>query len=203
MIKLIKNEKNLKILKILARKSLKETNELIEKNLLLKSEIVNNLKFLKNYHNNINRSVEYFNITNFQGSIFEIGPGSCYFLYLCKQINKCSVSGVDLESPIFKICQKNLSIDIKEYSVCAFKTIPFEKKHNYIVSFLTMFNSGWGISAHKFWLEDCLNYLKDEGEIILHFNKRCFHKEIQKIYKPFLIKKNIVKIKKNEIIKII
>ncbi len=182
MIKLTE-ENVLKKLEIKILQSSSEIEDFISKNYVNKTELDDNLKFIKLYKNLIQRDLDLLKLINPKGEIYEIGPGACYFLYLCRNINGCKINGIDLESPIFRIVRKNLNIDnINETRVTAFRKIPFVGQYDFIVTFLTMFNSGWGKDAHKFWLSDCANHLNEKGKIIIHFNKRTFHKEIQSIY---------------------
>ena len=171
-------------LNLLAESSLAEINVLISQHqsLISQHEITSNLKFIKEHEIHINVAFELFELIKPHGNIFEIGPGACYFLYLCKHINNCHIDGVDLESPLFSVIRKQLDIQINEAHVWAFRNIPFHQPQDYIVTFLTMFNSGWGVNAHKYWLSDCYNNLNDDGKLFIHFNRRTFHQEIKHIY---------------------
>jgi len=146
-------------------------------------DIINNLKFFEYEH--IERCFSYlkhFKI-NENSSVFEIGPGACYFLYFCRAYYKCKIHGLDLRSDLFRRARKLMNIEVMEGAVNAFKPIPFpENNYDYIVSMLTMFNSGWGVSAHRYWLNDCKQHLNKDGCIFIHFNRTTFHDEITSIY---------------------
>jgi hypothetical protein len=124
-------------------------------------------------------------------SIFEIGPGSCYFLVLCEDLRGCRVSGVDwiehdaaddeqdlrmpfheLQKHAFGLFRKHFGLEsaVRHQVVKGYEPIAFGGSYDAIVATRAMFNRGWGEGEYRFWLNDCYRHLMPGGNLMVHLN---------------------------------
>jgi SAM-dependent methyltransferase len=125
-------------------------------------------------------------------AVFEIGPGSCYFLFLCQQLRGCRVAGVDwiadeaaadkkarrmpfheLQQFAFGLFRHHLGLAdaVKHQVVKAHQPIAFGGQHDAIVATRAMFNHGWREDEYRFWLKDCHEHLRPEGKLMIALSK--------------------------------
>jgi hypothetical protein len=125
-------------------------------------------------------------------SVFEIGPGNCYFLFMCRELRGCQVAGVewkqddassnkkaqrmphhDLKKRAYRLFREYFGLEdaIKHQIVEGFKPIDFGRPYDTIVATRAMFNHGWREGEYGFWLRDCYEHLQPEGQLMVHFNK--------------------------------
>jgi SAM-dependent methyltransferase len=116
-------------------------------------------------------------------SVFEIGTGHCYFLFLCRELRGCRPAGVDvLEGSTsaskaqarfaYRLFRKHFGLEdaIRHHVVEGHKPIDFRGQYDYIVATRATFNRGWGEGEHRFWLHDCYDHLRPGGKLAVHFN---------------------------------
>jgi hypothetical protein len=113
-------------------------------------------------------------------SVFEIGPGNCYFLFMCRELRGCRVAGVDkLTGPhngqgknAFRLFREHFGLEgaIRHHVVEGHKPIDFGGHYDSIVTTGATFNRGWGEGEHRFWLHDCYDHLRPGGKLVVHFN---------------------------------
>ena len=159
-------------------------------------------KFIADAPLHIERCYKYFEIANPppKSSVFEIGPGCCYFLWFCRE-RECSISGVDAESNVYSKTRTHLKINIKEERVKPFEKISFGKSFDLIISLLATFCGRWEKSAHVYFLEDCYDHLTENGRLIMNFNpEKNFHVN-RSLYKGHLCCNNDTYILTKESIK--
>jgi len=130
-------------------------------------------------------------------SVFEIGPGVGYFLYICKEFGGCYVRAIDSrqipgknilydQNSIYDSTLKELSIFDKVDTQCvqpAKKVSFYNKKYNYIVAIGGSFIRNWTIKDHKFFIKNCRNNLLLGGKILLQFNGDKVNSKIENFYK--------------------
>ena len=125
-------------------------------------------------------------------SVFEIGPGSCYFLFMCRELRGCRVAGVDwkwddtqgfgtvkrmpyhnIQQDAFQQFREHFGMEdlIRHQVVEAYRPIDFGGSYDGIVATRAMFNQGWGQSEYRFWLRDCYQHLRPGGQLLVHFNE--------------------------------
>lgn len=123
-------------------------------------------------------------------SVFEIGPGNGYFLFMCRELGGCQVAGVDwkLEEGTGNTAAKPFQ-DLAQYAharfreyfdleecvrhqiVEAYQPVDFRDRYDAIVATHTAFNKGWGEDAYRYWLRDCYEHLHPEGRLMIALNK--------------------------------
>ena len=125
-------------------------------------------------------------------AVFEIGPGSCFFLVLCRELRGCRVAGVDwiedeaadqddslrmpfhdLQKYAFRLFREHFGLaDVVRHQVVkAHQPIAFGGQYDAIVATRAMFNRGWQEGEYRYWLEDCYRHLWPEGHLMVHLNK--------------------------------
>ncbi len=125
-------------------------------------------------------------------SVFEIGPGNCYLLYMCREMRGCRVAGVDWkleESPaavkavdkplrnlglyIQGLFRRQLGMEevVRHQVVRAFEPIDFRGRYDAIVATHTAFNVSWGVDAFRYWFKDCYEHLNPCGRLMIALNK--------------------------------
>jgi hypothetical protein len=143
-------------------------------------------KFIDDVHTHLHRLYWSFNLLNPRegSSVFEIGPGHCYLLFMCRELRGCRVAGVDVMRGeaigyrkqaryIYRLFRQHFGLQdtVKHHGVAKFKPIPFGGRYDYIVATRAVFNGGWREQEYRFWLTDCYNHLRPEGKLMIHFNK--------------------------------
>jgi hypothetical protein len=125
-------------------------------------------------------------------SIFEIGPGSCYFLFLCRELRGCRVSGIDWIEDEIADTKKALRMpfhDLQKYAFGLFRhhfglenvvrhqvvkgnqPIAFGSRHDAVVATHAMFNRAWREDKYRYWLRDCYHHLEPGGKLMIALNK--------------------------------
>jgi hypothetical protein len=116
-------------------------------------------------------------------SVFEIGPGNCYFLFMCRELRACRPAGIDVKHSIgsfdvqatyaFGLFRKHFGMEdaIRHQVVQGHRPIDFRGEYDYIVATRAMFNLGWREAEYRFWLRDCYEHLRPEGRLMVHLNK--------------------------------
>jgi hypothetical protein len=125
-------------------------------------------------------------------SVFEMGPGNCYFLFLCRELRGCRVAGVDLkeddrpasEKPwknasrelskvAYRLFREHFGLEdaVRHQAVEAYQSVAFGGVRDYIVATRGVFNRGWREPEYRFWLADCYRHLGPDGKLMVHFNK--------------------------------
>jgi SAM-dependent methyltransferase len=115
--------------------------------------------------------------------IMDIGCGFGYFLFVCKKLG-CEVIGVDfsegnnLETKCYSDMIDMFALKRIMHRIVKYKKLPlFEKKFDLITAFQVCFNlhnssERWEKEEWQFFLSDLKTYLKPDGQIYLHFNRR-------------------------------
>jgi hypothetical protein len=125
-------------------------------------------------------------------SVFEIGPGNCYLLSMCREMRGCRVAGVDwklaegpvavntAEKPLRELglyaqglFRRQLGMEeaVRHQVVREFEPVDFRGRYDAIVATHTAFNLGWGVDAYRYWLKDCYEHLNPEGHLLIALNK--------------------------------
>jgi SAM-dependent methyltransferase len=151
-------------------------------------------KYIDDVDDHLRRLVHSFEILDPKpgSSVFEIGPGNCYFLFLCRELRGCRVAGVDIKQeglPASQKSDKNPSWELSKYAyqhfrkhfgledvithqvICGNQPIDFGGHYDAIVATRAVFNRGWGEAEYRFWLRDCHEHLRPEGRLLFYFNK--------------------------------
>jgi SAM-dependent methyltransferase len=139
----------------------------------------------------LSRSLEFLNPQG-GSSVFEIGPGSCFFLFICRELRGCQVAGIDwkrddessdekatrmpfheLQQYAFRLFRERLGLEgvVKHQVVTRYQPIEFDGHYDHIVATRAMFNHGWGEREYRFWLRDCYQHLRPDGKLMVHFNE--------------------------------
>jgi hypothetical protein len=151
-------------------------------------------KYIDDVEHHLRRLFRAFDLLNPErgSSVFEIGPGNCYFLFMCRDLRGCQTAGVDwiddaravdgndLEKPYRELAQyahrlfrQHLGLNdvIRHQVVRAYEPIDFGGQHDYVVATRAAFNRDWGPEEHRFWLTDCCQHLRPGGKLIVALNK--------------------------------
>jgi hypothetical protein len=112
-------------------------------------------------------------------SVFDIGPGNCFLLYLCRQLRGCEVAGIDMIAGdgygkhAFRLFREQFGLAdaIRHHVVRAYQPIDFAGRYHAIVATAAMFNDGWREAEYRFWLKDCFDHLLPQGRLMMHFNR--------------------------------
>ncbi len=125
-------------------------------------------------------------------SAFEIGPGNCYFLFMCRELAGCRVAGVewkegampgkkkpktmpfhDLKMMAYHLFRAQFGLEevIRHQIVEGFKPVDFGGRYDAIVATRAMFNCHWSEGEYRYWLRDCSEHLYPDGRLLVHFNK--------------------------------
>ena len=125
-------------------------------------------------------------------SVFEIGPGNCYFLFMCRELCGCRVAGVewkegampgkkkaktmpfhDLKMYAYQLFRDQFGLEdvVRHQIVTAYQAVAFDGRHDAIVATRAMFNCHWGEGEYRYWLRDCHEHLAPGGRLMVHFNK--------------------------------
>jgi hypothetical protein len=116
-------------------------------------------------------------------SVFEIGTAHCYFLFMCRELRGCQVTGLDIihegafAAPeqvryAYRLFREQFELEsvIRHQVVERYKPIDFGGLYDSIVATRAVFNRGWGQEEHRFWLRDCYDHLLLGGRLMIHFN---------------------------------
>jgi hypothetical protein len=151
-------------------------------------------KYIDDVDSHLRRLVQCFELLNPRpgSSVFEIGPGSCYFLFMCRELRGCRVAGVDwiedeaadrkkalrmpyhdLQKHAFRLFREHFGLDdvVQHQVVKGLQPIDFGGRYDAIVATSAMFNRGWGEESYRFWLRDCHQHLEPEGRLMIALNK--------------------------------
>jgi SAM-dependent methyltransferase len=168
------------------RERIIEVGQLVKKTLIDKQIPAKNkgrgYKYIDDAKSHVRRLFLSFDLLNpTAGSyVFEIGPGNCYFLFMCRELRCCHVTGIDkIYGPIngqgknaFRLFREHFGLEdvIKHQVVERYKPIDFGGLYDSIVATGATFNRGWGKGEHQFWLRDCYDHLLPGGRLMIHFN---------------------------------
>jgi hypothetical protein len=125
-------------------------------------------------------------------SVFEIGPGNCYLLFMCREMQGCRVAGVDwklaegpaavntAEKPLWELglyaqglFRRQLGMEeaVRHQVVREFEPVDFRGRYDAIVATHTAFNVGWGVDAYRYWLRDSYEHLNPDGRLMVAINE--------------------------------
>jgi len=151
-------------------------------------------KYIDDVEDHLTRLFECFDLLDPPpgSSVFEIGPGNCYFLVMCRELRGCRVAGVDwkrddahnnkkalllpyheLKKYAFHLFRKLFGLEeaVEHQIVQARQPVAFGGPHDAIVATRAMFNHRWGEGDYRYWLRECYQHLRPEGRLMVHFNK--------------------------------
>lgn len=152
-------------------------------------------KYIDDVDYHVNRFLQYFDLLNPKegSSVFEIGTGQCYFLFMCRELRGCRVAGVDWkhddEESAIKDPEKQPYRDLKKYAyhlfreafgledaikhfiVEGYQPIDFGGRYDYIVATRATFNRHWHEGEYRYWLKDCYEHLNPDGALMIALNK--------------------------------
>ncbi len=147
-------------------------------------------KYIDDVEDHLRRLFRSFHLLNPRAgsSVFEIGPGNCYLLFMCRELRGCRVAGVDWKlgqaaqpgKPFQELAQYahalfraqfGLEEAVRHQIVEAYQPIEFGGRYDAIVATHTAFNQGWGEGEYHFWLRDCYQHLQPEGRLLIALNK--------------------------------
>jgi len=151
-------------------------------------------KYIDDVEEHLRRLFQCFDLLNPPpgGAIFEIGPGSCYFLFLCRELRGCRVAGVDwakddaadskkalrmpfheLQKYAFGLFRKHFGLEavVRHQVVKGNQPVAFGGCYDAIVATHAMFNRAWREDKYRYWLRDCYQHLQPEGKLMIALNK--------------------------------
>jgi SAM-dependent methyltransferase len=108
--------------------------------------------------------------------VFDIGPGTGYFLYILKTEFGCDVSGTDRPFPFFSVCRELLGLNVVIERVHRYRPIQsLQGRYDYITAFGACFDCSllkriWDKGAYDFWFNDMIHHLKPGGQLITQWN---------------------------------
>lgn len=151
-------------------------------------------KFLEHADHHLDRILTTFQHMNPPqgGRVFEIGPGCCYLLHMCRQ-RGCEVRAVDVKLEyfvVYRTMRRLLELEpfISEFRVESFHPIPFIQLYDRIVATAIMFDREWGVAEHLYFVEDCLRNMKPDGILVLSFNEHTvITPQIMAVYEAFAV----------------
>jgi hypothetical protein len=151
-------------------------------------------KYIDDADEHLRRLFRSFEILNPRpgSSVFEIGPGNCYFLFMCRELRGCRPAGIDIKPAAlpgsdkpaknasrelskyaYQLFRQQFGLDdaIKHQVVEAYQPVNFGGRYDYIVATRAVFNRGWRDGEHRYWLRDCYQHLEPDGRLMVYFNK--------------------------------
>ncbi len=152
-------------------------------------------KYIDDADYHINRLMQYFDILNPKegSSVFEIGTGQCYLLFMCRELRGCRVAGIewkyddedsgikdpekkpyrDLKKYAYHLFREYLSLEdvIRHFIVEGYKPIDFGGSYDAIIATRATFNRHWREGEYRYWLKDCYEHLNPEGRLMIALNK--------------------------------
>ena len=151
-------------------------------------------KYIDDVEEHLRRFFQCLDLLNpHEGSaVFEIGPGNCYFLFMCRELCGCRVAGVewkegvlpgkkkaktmpfhDLKMYAYQLFREQFGLEevIRHQIVEAYQPVAFGGRYDAIVATRAMFNCHWGEGEYRYWLRDCHDHLQPGGRLMVHFNK--------------------------------
>ena len=151
-------------------------------------------KYVDDVEEHLNRLFRSFDMLDPQegSSVFDIGPGNCYLLFMCRELRGCRVAGVDWkleegpaavnteEKPLRELglyaqglFRRQLGMEdvVRHQVVREFEPVAFAGRYDAIVATHTAFNLGWGENAYRYWLRDCYEHLNPDGRLMIALNK--------------------------------
>jgi hypothetical protein len=153
---------------------------LVGKHISIKDKC-NGYKYVDDVQSNLRRLFLCFDLLDPRpgSSVFEIGPGNCFFLFMCRELRGCRVAGVDKITDkdkgqgqnTFRLFREHFGLAdaIKAQFVEGMKPVDFGRRYDAIVATRAHFNRDWQESAYRFWLRDCYEHLQPEGKLLVHF----------------------------------
>jgi hypothetical protein len=157
-------------------------NQLIEQGVAAKGR-VEGYKYIDDVRSNLRRLFLCFDLLDPHkgSSVFEIGPGNCYFLVMCRELRGCRVAGVDRKPALingqgqlaFRLFREHFGLDdwIRAQTVEGSRPIDFAGSYDAIVATRAHFNQGWGKADYRYWLHDCYHHLLPGGKLMVHFHR--------------------------------
>jgi hypothetical protein len=150
-------------------------------------------KYIDDVEAHLRRLFRSFNLLNPRdgSAVFEIGPGNCYLLFMCRELRGCQVMGVDWKlghepqagtagKPFQELAQHahalfreqfGLEEMVRHQVVQAYQPVDFRGRYDVIVATHTAFNQGWGEGEYRYWLRDCYEHLQLGGRLMIALNK--------------------------------
>jgi len=144
---------------------------------------VEGYKYIDDVRSNLRRLFLCFDLLDPRegSSVFEIGPGNCYFLVMCRELRGCRVAGVDRKPvPIkgqgqlaFRLFRKHFGLEdvIKPQTVAGSQSIEFGGCYDAIVATRAHFNQDWDEADYRYWLRDCYEHLLPGAKLLVHFHR--------------------------------
>jgi hypothetical protein len=79
----------------------------------------------------------------------------------------------ELSKHAYRLFREHFGLEdvIKHQVVAPYQPIAFGGQYDAIVATRGVFNQGWREAEYRFWLTDCLQHLRPEGQLMVHFNK--------------------------------
>jgi hypothetical protein len=107
---------------------------------------------------------------------FEIGVGPGYLFTLLKELYFVNMIGIDVgieEQLVYKEVRRRLGIDgtVFEHRVESGKDIPIPDGAEAVLGFWPMYDRGWRVDDHKWFINHCARKLRGLRLVALRFNK--------------------------------
>jgi hypothetical protein len=152
-------------------------------------------KYIDDAEYHINRFFQYFDMLNpaAGSSIFEIGTGQCYLLFICRELRGCRVAGVDwkyddedhegkdpgkapyrdLKKYAYHLFREQFGLEdvIRHFIVEGYKPTDFGGRYDTIIATRATFNRHWKEGEYRYWLKDCYEHLNPDGRLMIALNK--------------------------------
>lgn len=96
-------------------------------------------------------------------SVFEIGPGTGYLMYILKELWGCEVHGCDTaNTPLYHAMWERLGLDrsVKTEHICPFHNIlSLNRRYDYLVATQISWMDKWSSKALNSFLADCAGHV--------------------------------------------
>jgi len=132
-------------------------------------------KFIRDYERHTGRCQDIFNHLCLpkSSSVFEIGPGCCYFLYICRD-HGCHIDAIDRLDYIetYQGARTALGMEevVRHQMLKPFDKVKFLQKYDLIICTLPVaFRKPivWTFQAHMCFLRQVCDHLNEKGRLVL------------------------------------
>ncbi len=137
------------------------------------------VKFLVDARRYVHDDAHYLTFFRDLRKVFEIGVGTGYLFAMLKTLLGIDMHGVDIDlekSVVFRDMRKEIGIAdaVSEHRVMPRRPLPIPPGTEAVTAFRTMFNQGWSVADHEWFLADCAEKLSGRKLVIVNFNERPF-----------------------------
>ena len=114
-------------------------------------------------------------------SLYDIGAGCGFFMYLARELRGCRITGCDVDitvQKVFAIMKLALGVydEVDEGCVTPWKPLPCQGRYDWITSLAIAFSGGWQVEEHRWFLRAVGEQLADGGSALLIFSAPAIQK---------------------------